>query len=39
LENLTDENKLGEGTYGNVYKIISKDNQTPFAAKIFKIGL
>lgn len=32
------ENKLGEGTYGNVYKIISKDNQTTFAAKIFKIS-
>ena len=39
MENLTPENRLGEGTYGNVYKIMSKDNYTAFAAKIFKIGV
>ncbi len=36
---LTDENKLGEGAYGAVYKIMTKDNPRPCAAKIFKIPL
>jgi serine/threonine protein kinase len=36
---LTEQNKLGEGTYGTVYKIMTKVNQTPCAAKIFKIPL
>ena len=34
---LTEQNKLGEGTYGTVYKIKTKDKQTLCAAKIFKI--
>jgi hypothetical protein len=36
---LTEQNKLGEGTYGTVYKIMTKANQTACAAKIFKIPL
>ncbi len=40
MENLTEkENKLGDGNYGNVHKIRSKDNQTAFAAKILKISV
>ena len=34
---LTDKNKLGEGAYGSVYKIMTKDLKTACAAKIFKI--
>jgi serine/threonine protein kinase len=34
---LTDKNKLGEGAYGTVYKIMTKDKKTACAAKIFKI--
>ncbi len=36
---LTEENKIGEGTYGTVYKIMTKDKKTACAAKIFKIPL
>jgi serine/threonine protein kinase len=37
---LTEENKLGEGTYGAVYKITTKNKpQRVCAAKIFKIPL
>jgi serine/threonine protein kinase len=37
---LTKENKLGEGTYGAVYKIKTKSKPSiPCAAKIFKIPL
>jgi serine/threonine protein kinase len=36
---LTEQDKLGEGTYGMVYKIMTKANQTACAAKIFKIPL
>ena len=35
--NLTDNNKLGEGVFGAVYKIMTKDQKTACAAKIFKI--
>ena len=34
---LTDKNKLGEGTYGAVYRIMTKDKKTACAAKIFKV--
>ena len=34
---LTEKNKLGEGAYGEVYKIMTKDKKTACAAKIFKI--
>ncbi len=34
---LTDKNKLGEGSYGTVYKVMTRDNKTACAAKIFKI--
>ena len=34
---LTDQNKLGEGKYGTVYKIMTKDKKTACAAKIFKV--
>ena len=34
---LNDTNKLGEGNYGEVYKIMTKDKQTTCAAKIFKV--
>ena len=34
---LTYKNKLGEGAYGSVYKIMTKDLKTACAAKIFKI--
>lgn len=34
---LKDKNKLGEGAFGAVYKIMTKDQQTACAAKIFKI--
>jgi serine/threonine protein kinase len=30
------ENKLGEGTFAEVYKISSKLDKKPYAAKIFK---
>ena len=36
---LTEKNKLGEGAFGAVYKIMTKDKQTACAAKIFKIPL
>jgi serine/threonine protein kinase len=36
---LTEKNKLGEGAYGTVYKIMTKANQTACAVKIFKIPL
>ena len=32
-------NKLGEGAFGRVYKIMTYDNKTECAAKIFKIPL
>jgi serine/threonine protein kinase len=34
---LRDKNKLGEGAYGAVYKIMTKDKKTACAAKIFKV--
>ena len=34
---LSEKNKLGEGSYGAVYKIMTKDMKTACAAKIFKI--
>ena len=34
---LKDKNKLGEGAFGLVYKIMTKDKQIACAAKIFKI--
>ena len=34
---LNDKNKIGEGAYGSVYKIKTKDLKTECAAKIFKI--
>lgn len=34
---LTEKYKLGEGAYGAVYKIKTKDKKTQCAAKIFKI--
>jgi hypothetical protein len=34
---LTDKNKLGEGAYGAVYKVLTKENERPCAAKIFKV--
>ncbi len=34
---LKDKNKLGEGAFGSVYKIMTKDKQIACAAKIFKI--
>ena len=34
---LTNENKLGEGSYATVYKIMSKEDQKARAAKIFKV--
>ena len=34
---LTDKNKLGEGAFGAVYKIQTKDKQSLCAAKVFKI--
>ena len=36
---LTDKNKLGEGAFGAVYKIMTNDNKTACAVKIFKIPL
>ena len=33
---LTDDNKIGEGTYSEVYKIYSKKDQKVYAAKLFK---
>ena len=36
---LTDENKLGEGSYGQVYKILRKSDGLMCAAKILKIPL
>ena len=32
-----EENKLGEGTYGVVYKILNKKTKEIFAGKMFKI--
>jgi serine/threonine protein kinase len=37
LIKLTEENKLGEGQYGTVHKIMTRDNKTACAAKIFKV--
>jgi hypothetical protein len=34
---LSENNKLGEGAFGAVYKIMTKDQKTACAAKIFKI--
>jgi serine/threonine protein kinase len=34
---LSEKNKLGEGAFGAVYKIKTKDKQTLCAAKVFKI--
>jgi serine/threonine protein kinase len=34
---LTDSNKLGEGAYGIVYKILAKESKTAYAVKIFKV--
>ncbi len=34
---LTEDNKIGEGTYGEVYKITTKDQKTVCAAKILKM--
>ena len=36
---LSENNKLGEGAFGAVYKIMTKDLQTACAAKIFKIPM
>jgi len=36
---LTEDNKLGEGSYGAVYKILTTNKKTACAAKIFKIPL
>ena len=36
---ISEKNKLGEGTFATVYKIMTKDQQTACAAKIFKIPL
>jgi serine/threonine protein kinase len=36
---LSDQNKLGEGAFGAVYKIMTKDQQTACAVKIFKIPI
>ena len=33
---LTDESKIGEGTFGDVYTIHSKDKQKVYAAKLLK---
>ncbi len=33
---LTDENKIGAGTYSEVYKIYSKIDDKVYAAKLFK---
>ena len=35
--NLKENNKIGEGAYGTVYKIMTKDEKTDCAAKIFKL--
>jgi serine/threonine protein kinase len=34
---LNEKNKLGQGAYGSVYKIKTKDKKTICAAKIFKV--
>jgi len=34
---LSEDNMLGEGTYGQVYKIYRKIDGQPFAAKVFKM--
>jgi serine/threonine protein kinase len=34
---LTKENKLGEGSYAEVYKIIKNDKKMVCAAKLFKV--
>jgi serine/threonine protein kinase len=36
---LTEENKLGEGSYGEVYKIRRKEDGLLCAAKFFKIKI
>ena len=33
---LTEQNKLGEGPKGEVYRIMTKDKKREYAAKIFK---
>ena len=35
--NLDEKNKLGEGAYGTVYKIKTKDKKVTCAAKFFKV--
>lgn len=32
---LSDKNKLGEGSYSAVYKVMTKDKTAAYAAKIF----
>jgi serine/threonine protein kinase len=34
---LKEKNKIGEGTFGAVYKIKTKDKKTECAVKVFKI--
>ncbi len=34
---VTDKNKIGEGAYGVVYKIITNDEKIACAAKIYKV--
>jgi hypothetical protein len=36
---LADKNKLGVGSFSEVYKITTKDKKTEYAAKIFKVPL
>ena len=35
--NVTEKNKIGEGAYGVVYKIMTNDEKIACAAKIYKI--
>ncbi len=35
----TEANRLGEGSYAEVFKIKSKDNKNLYAAKFFKLSL
>jgi len=37
--NLSEENLIGEGSYGNVYKIHKKDEGKVYAAKLLKVPL
>lgn len=36
MNNLTEENLIGEENYGKIFKIMFKDNEEEFAAKFFK---